>query len=395
MNAEGKKSRMANMELLRIVSMLLVVVLHYLGKGNLLPSLADDTLPWTAYYPWLIEAFAIVAVNVYMLLTGYFLVSSSFKVSRLIKTVLQVWFYSVIIGLLAGCFGLFPEEGLCIHYLLSLFFPISMNHYWFMTAYVFMYLFTPFIAAGIKRLDKKQIQIVIGLLLMVFCVIKSVVPGKMDADMQGYDCVWYMCLCVAGAYIRLYGFPVAKNRKRGIAVWGGFAAVSFVFALALRLVYLKTGQLGTILTVGFNYNHLFALAASLGAFCLFTGLRIKSGMCADVILRIAPYTLGVYLLHEHLALRYRWQEWLGSKYAANGLWLIPWLVLAAGAVFVAGIAADMVRSLLFGALHGGLLHIPFYRKLTDKIGKIDERMAQPAGNGGSCERKSPDETAER
>lgn len=376
MNPQEKKNRMVNMELLRIISMMLVVVLHYLDKGDLLPSLADHALPWAAYFPWLIEAFAIVAVNVYMLLTGYFLVSSSFRASRLIKTVLQIWFYSVVIGIIAGCFGLFPEEGLCIHYVLSLLFPVSMNHYWFITAYVFMYLFMPFIAIGIKKLDKKQLQIVISLLLIVFCVIKSVVPGRLDADMQGYDCIWYMCLCVVGAYIRLYGFPLAKTWKRGIAIWGGFAAVTYASALALRLVYIKTGQMRTILTIGYNYNHVLTLAASLGAFCMFAGIGIRTGLFSRLILRIAPYTLGVYLLHEHLAVRYRWQVWMGAEHAAEGIWLIPWLCLAVCLVFAAGIVADMLRNELFGGIHSLLLHVPLYQKLVCRIAALDEKMAE-------------------
>lgn len=375
MNPQEKKNRMVNMELLRIVSMMLVVVLHYLDKGGLLPSLADHTLPWAAYFPWLLEAFAIVAVNVYMLLTGYFLASSSFKVSRLVRTVLQVWFYSVVIGIIAGCFGLFPEEGLCIHYLLSLVLPISMNHYWFMTAYVFMYLFMPFIAMGIKKLDKRQMQIAISLLLAVFCVMKSLVPGRLDADMQGYDCVWYMCLCVVGAYIRLYGFPIAGTWKKGTAIWVGGAAATVAFALALRLVYIKTGQMGTILTIGYNYNHVLALAASLGTFCVFAGLHIRTGLFSRWILRIAPYTLGVYLLHEHLAVRYRWQEWLGAEYAGGGIWLIPWLCLAVCSVFAAGIVADFLRKELFGGIHRLLLHISLYQKLVRGIAALDKRMA--------------------
>lgn len=44
---------------------------------------------------WLLESFCIVAVNVYMFISGYFLCTSSFKVSRLIQLWLQIWAYSV------------------------------------------------------------------------------------------------------------------------------------------------------------------------------------------------------------------------------------------------------------------------------------------------------------
>ena len=38
--SEGQNKRMANLELLRCVAMMMVVVLHFLGKGGLLPELA-------------------------------------------------------------------------------------------------------------------------------------------------------------------------------------------------------------------------------------------------------------------------------------------------------------------------------------------------------------------
>ena len=71
----GKK-RQLNYELLRILAMLMIVCLHYLSKGGLLgdPSRADMTA--TGYTAWLVEALCLVAVNVYVLISGYFGVDS-------------------------------------------------------------------------------------------------------------------------------------------------------------------------------------------------------------------------------------------------------------------------------------------------------------------------------
>ena len=382
--AQGK--RMVNIELMRFVSMLLIVMAHYLGKGNLLPPLNDKELNWAVYLPWILEGFVILSINMYMMITGYFLVSSSFKVSRLIKTVLQVWFYSVAVGIVAGIFGFFPGEGLSGYYVLELMFPISMNQYWFMTAYVFMYLFTPFIAIGVRQLDKKQLQTVIILLLLAFCIVKSVTPGELETDMRGYDCIWYLCVCIIAAYIRLYGIPYIRSAKMGFLLCLAGATAIFAETMALRWVYAATGKLESILTICYSFNHVFALIASVGAFAGFAKLKLRPGILSSCLLKISPYILGVYLLHEHPAIRYRWPIWLGSKYAENGLWLIPWLVLAVCVVFAAGIVVDILRSILFGALHRLLLYIPFYRKLADQVRKMDARMAQPGGNGGDHEK---------
>ena len=110
-----KKERMANLEVLRCVAMMMVVVLHYLGKGGLLPDLtaplsAQDTVAW------LLEAFCIVAVNVYMMISGYFLCESSFKLSRLLTLWVQLWLYSVGIGVLAAVTGIVPAAEVSTHY---------------------------------------------------------------------------------------------------------------------------------------------------------------------------------------------------------------------------------------------------------------------------------------
>ncbi|MDE5952479.1 MAG: acyltransferase family protein, partial [Acetatifactor sp.] len=78
------KKRIASIELLRILAMMMVVMLHYLSKGELLTSLTEE-FDASSYIAWLLEAFSIVAVNVYMLISGYFLVDSGFKLKRLVQ----------------------------------------------------------------------------------------------------------------------------------------------------------------------------------------------------------------------------------------------------------------------------------------------------------------------
>ena len=67
-----EKKRQLNYELLRIIAMLMIVSLHYLSKGEILGDHARNDMTVTGYVAWLIEAFCIVAVNVYVLISGYF-----------------------------------------------------------------------------------------------------------------------------------------------------------------------------------------------------------------------------------------------------------------------------------------------------------------------------------
>lgn len=364
-----KKQRMANLEVLRCVAMMMVVVLHYLGKGGLLPDLtaplsAQDTVAW------LLEAFCIVAVNVYMMISGYFLCESSFKFSRLLTLWLQLEAYSVGIGLLAVVTGIVPAAEVSTHYYLTLLFPVTMGHYWFLTAYLFLYVLLPFVGMGLRRMTKQQFQVALALLFVTFCLLKSVLPFRLEEDSKGYDCIWYLCVFCVAAYLRRFGIPFLQKKSRALLLYLIGVFGTFGEAMLLHLFYLRTGSLELILKIPYEYNHIFPFLASVGLFCLFLDSDIK-GKIGNVAVKIAPYTLGVYLLHENLGVRYAWQKWLGANIISNAWQLLAWTVLAVAVVFVLGIFVDFVRKCVFDGVHRGLLHIRPYRSLTEKIQAVD------------------------
>lgn len=63
----GKTKRLANFELLRCIAMMMVVVLHFLGKSGILAPLSQASLAGYEYLAWGVESLCIVAVNVYLL----------------------------------------------------------------------------------------------------------------------------------------------------------------------------------------------------------------------------------------------------------------------------------------------------------------------------------------
>lgn len=370
-NDNRKQSRMVNLEILRCLAMMLVVVLHYLGKGNLLQNLSGAEMSMVGIAAWVLEAFCIVAVNVYMLISGYFLCTSSFKLSRLIKLWLQVWTYSVVVGLIAAFTGILPAGEADIHYFLTLLFPISMDHYWFMTAYVFLYLLLPIIGEGVRRMTKAQMQLTLALLLTAFCLMKTVLPVRLEMDKNGYDCLWYVCVFITAAYIRRFGMRFLESKARAIAIYGiaclGVITEAFVF----RMIYLKTGSLGLILNISYEYNHLLPFLAALGLFGFF--LKVKgTGIIANLAAKIAPFTLGVYLLHENVGLRYAWPHLLGAGAIDSVGELLVRTIVAASTVFTIGIVVEAARTRLMRGLHVLLCKIGIYRRFVEKIEKADK-----------------------
>ena len=141
-------------------------------------------------------------------------------------------------------------------------------------------------------MTKQQFQVALVLLFVTFCLLKSVLPIQLEEDGKGYDCLWYLCVFCAAAYLRRFGIPFLQKKSRALLLYLIGIFGTFGEAMLLHLFYLKTGSLELILKIPYEYNHIFPFLASLGLFCLFLDSSIQ-GKIGSVAVRIAPYTLGV------------------------------------------------------------------------------------------------------
>lgn len=351
------KERLKNLEELRCVAMLMVIVLHYLGKGNLLGDVTAPAMDATGIAAWIVEAFCIVAVNVYMLISGYFLCNSGFRLDRFVKLYIQIWTYSVLVGVLAVTTGITPAEQVDTHFWLSLLFPISMGHYWFMTAYLFLYAMLPLITGAIKQMTDRQLAGCTGLLLLIFSVTKSVLPFRLEMDGQGYDVIWYVCVFLVAACIRRFQErpPVRKLPRKGwqwLIVYLVGTACILTELLVLRRIYLTTGSFGLIMKISLEYNHIFVLIASIGIFEVFLHAK-GEGLPARLLAAISPYVLGAYLLHENIGVRYQWQKWFGAERIQTVGQLLLGVCCAGIGVLITGVIVEWIRTKLLNCLEKG------------------------------------------
>lgn len=376
-----KEKRQANYELLRIIAMLMVVTMHYLNNTGALLVLGENA-DAQRLIGTLLESFCIVAVNVYVLISGYFLVNTEYKVKRIVILICQILFYSVLIPLImmgTGMFAVSDEGGIyrIIQYLL----PIETEHYWFATSYVLLYLFTPVLNFAVKNMTKRQFQITLGGLLVLFAGIKSICPIRLVTDRFGYDFGWFLCVYLLAAYLRLYGidFFASKDGKRqpaarrAVLVYLSSALLIFAVTLISYVLNLKTGAFAYYFTVPFHYNYIFCLTGAVALFYAFRYLKLPEGRAADVICRIAPLTFGVYLFHEHIEIRDEWTGWIEDFIAVPGnagigYFLIK-MLLSVFLVYAAGIFIDAIRKVVFDYMGRGISKTRFavWLESVDKL----------------------------
>lgn len=81
------------LDLLRILSMFMIVMLHSGSHGRTL-LISEGLTPYSIWFHF-VEALTICSVDVFVLISGYFLCTQQFKPSRIIKLYFAVVFYSI------------------------------------------------------------------------------------------------------------------------------------------------------------------------------------------------------------------------------------------------------------------------------------------------------------
>ena len=369
-------SRASNFELLRIIAMLMILTLHYNQQSGALLQLGERATPVNIFAN-IIESFAIAGINTYILISGFFLSKSNIRISRLITLICQVYFYTILISVamqIAGIYSLNFDNSL--YKLVQYVFPISSEHYWFVTAYVILYVLSPIMNAGVEKLSRKQLKLVIIGLLIWFSFIKSFVPVLFPTDHFGYDYGWFIVLYLIAAYIRKYDVVLFYTAKKSALVYIISCVIIAVMSISLYYINYYTGGFNHYQQMMFSYNFIFTLTASLGLFSMFRFLRLKDNAFASLVRFIGPLTFGVYLLHMHVEIRDRWVYWISNLIGPvrlDSIWLFIWhAIRCIIVVFVAGIFVDWIRKMIFDFM-ARVLHDTW---LFKKIRQLDEELCK-------------------
>ena len=324
--------------------MLMIITLHFLGKGGVL---ASPIMGHRYDLAWIIESICIVAVNCYVLISGYFLINSKFKFSKLLQLLAQVLFYSLFVTLLLVVSGKVEINASTV---ITTLFPTLTGQYWFITAYVGMYILSPFLNILIDNLRRTQHLWLCAVGILLFSVWPSLF-WKSDVAyhiQNGYSVVWFVVLYLVAAYLKKYYTPDHKL-SRHLTRYGIIAAACTLLTVGLSYGYYKTGLIDfqSLKDSLFAYNSVTTLVASVALFMVFVNLRINNKGLNKGIALLAPLTFGVYLLHEHPLLR----TWLwGDIFSATTIddhHLTIFGLIVVPAVYLIGSSVDYLRARLF------------------------------------------------
>lgn len=299
-NGKEVNKRNIGLDCLRFISMLMIIFLHYLNRGGLLDIKNTGNIYHIIYY--FIEALSIIAVNCYVLISGYFLIKSKFKWKKVLQLWLEILFYSIFIYFIIVVSGL---KELDIKGIIKSFFPIITKQYWFINIYLVMYILSPFLNKLINSMSKKEYQKLLLILLICFSII-SILPAAYTLDSsRGYGIIWFICLYLIAGYIRIYDIPKKLKLNKNFYFLLLYLIFAIMVAAGMLLLDSVSDYLGkeNLREKFLQYNNIFVLMESIALFMYFKQLNIKSSKLIKLIEFIVPLTLAVYLIHEQSQLR--------------------------------------------------------------------------------------------
>ena len=288
-----RKKRDANLDLLRIISMLLIIFLHSIDHSGVLEQAEVGSNPMY-FYVRFFYALCQVCVNCYVMLSGYYLVNSKFRLQKLATLWMETVFYSFILKLLFMVTG---QETFSIVSLISCFLPIVTGRYWFITIYVGMYLISPFLNKFIHSMDKREHSMLNICFFALFSLWNSIHPSIAGMNSGGgWGLAWFVVLYLAASWLRLYYIPKHKT----VILLGNFFLIPLLMAASQMAVNAGGIEiLQNIISNWFRYDSAPVYFMTIALFTAFLNIQIKNDRVSQTICSVAPLTLGVYLIHAH------------------------------------------------------------------------------------------------
>lgn len=331
--------RESNFELLRTLAMFFIVAYHCLthGIGGDYAFCTSQTVSLSnLLFSDLMLVFCSIAVNLYVMISGYFLVDLDFKLSRIVRTWTNAVFYSCVITVVFTALQLIPFNVVTIG---KSFFSLSTDAYWFVTQFVGLLILSPFLAMMVRQLSYRQyIILLIGGAFICLSIIPDFPLGKRFYVAHG-NSVWSF------AYLFLVaGFIKHHVKKQSISLL--LASVVLVTLCTLISEMALGYQKDSVHLYWLNYNGL-PFVLTVAVFLLFRQLQIPGNRFWNTLVKLAPYTFGIYLIHDHILVR----DWLWSAVPMSSYcedWTFPLIVIGlCVGIFLIGTLIDSIRKHIF------------------------------------------------
>lgn len=281
-NIAKLKVRESNIELLRIISMILVLVTHacYVSLGP--PTFSDISNSFSSsLIRVLCESFSDVCVNVFILISGWFGIKS--RLDRFLSFIFQIYFINIILYFIMRSGGLMDPVDLkgWVNLFLG-----GYGIYWFAKAYIILYIFAPVLNSFAEYCEKRQLEY----FLVSFYTVQTILGFFFDTGgfYSGYSPWSFMGLYLLARYMRLYPNKFTQfDKSVDLMVYFFFSLLTAILSLSMTYWW---GKVGTFL---FQNSSPLIIVSTVYFFLFFTKITLGSRFVAWV----SASCFAAYIVH--------------------------------------------------------------------------------------------------
>ena len=334
-----KPTRDSNLELLRIVAMMFIVLHHFIVHGFQLDKLSGyhhSVFPvknLTFAYDLLVSnSLFIVGVNLFILISGYF--SIRLRVKSVLNLVLICLFYDFL-QLFAT--DLYNTHSIAMHW--QPFLGIFTRSGWFITCYMALMILSPAINLAFEKFStKEKLYGLAGLVVLNFWF-----GYYMDSKLineAGYSLMQFIFIYYAGRMIRK--FESYFRYRNFYNLLGYLACTGLLSLIVIQQLHAKDYK---TLWQLYHYDNPLVVLSAIFLFLTFRGIRIRS----RIINWISSSILAVYLIHESPFISEKLYSYIYKTIRAHGhfsmetIYVFLWLFLA---IMSGAILIDKIRMLI-------------------------------------------------
>lgn len=302
-NTSKRNCRDSNIELLRILTMIGVIVLHYNNSsiGGALKYVRHDGVNY--FILMILESIFICAVDLFILISGYFLINTQKRsIIKPLKLIVQVIVFKFSFFIFAVLIG---ESSFSFSKLITVMIP---NNY-FVILYCAVYFLSPYVNIVMKALNKKRLKRMVITVFIIFSVyailtdLLSDISGRdvfglssigMYGSHNGYTFVNFMMMYIIGAYLRLNEDKLKSYRNiKLITIFGGLVIIDVIWACGFEWLEINT-------QTAFSYLNPVVVFMAVIGFMIFKNIHIGNIL---LINNLAKGSFTVFLVHSYFLTR--------------------------------------------------------------------------------------------
>ena len=343
----GGKARQSNIEALRLLSMLMVLNLHSFwgyDHGNGFIQALD----------FFRESTSICAVNVFLLISGYFGIKWRWK--SFYNLVFQIFFYGFGVYVVACSIGIIDFS---IKRLLANV-TCTYSHWSFIKHYILLYFFSPLLNAFVEKVSNKQ--------LLLFIVVLMICENFISRDNRFTN---YCLMYLVGRWLYKTDYVTKMSINPAKFYWIITFAITFFVYFFYTYTPINTAERMCNFVLGYDYAAPLVIIQAICIFILFARLQFRS----KIINWCASSSLAIFLIHMHPSI-----SGIGYYAITESFYNMPvwqhciYLILLITGVLFGSILIDKIRIVISDFVY--LIIEKFVSLLPTKILSVDTYIPQ-------------------